>query len=76
MVADPIEARPVQDDFDNADHNDEEPTPEYMWAPGGVGSQPEDVSYHDSDVDVPPVFRGRAPPVVGTLGGGWADYIV
>ena len=52
------------------------PTPEDMWAPGGLGSQPEDVSYHDSDVDMPPVFRGRAPPVVGLGRGAWADYIL
>ena len=52
---------------------DEIPTPEGMWAPGGLASQPEDVSYHYADTQPTPaasVLRGRVAACSGAWEGG------
>ena len=43
---------------------------EETWGPNGIGNQPEDTSFHESDEDVPPVSRRRPPPAGGPWEGG------
>ena len=40
-----------------------------MWGPNGIGSKPENVSFHEDDV--PPVLMRPAPPARGPWVGGF-----